>query len=167
MRNRQKVLSICLGSDYNLSQAIKILALFRIRNKCNTIILTFIDSSEMGSQAEDNTIRKLLPLLESLLQEHVLFNPLRLCIMLILLMRKDGIPFIELQRILKISPSTLETNLERLEQEGYLTKRRVLRDLHVRVIVMPTEKGVEHTKNTLKLLYRIIQIIKSELRNNL
>ncbi len=109
-------------------------------------------------------MKRLLPLLESLLQEHVLFNPLRLCIMLILLIHKNGIPFIELQRLLKVSPSTLETNLERLEQEGYLVKRRVLRDLHVRVIIMPTEKGVEHTKNTLKLLNEIIQIVKNIIR---
>jgi len=111
----------------------------------------------MNSQRDEE--KKILPLLQQLLQEHVLFNPLRLCIMSILLINKNGVSFAELKRMLNVSPSTLEANIERLEKEGYLLKRKVLRDLHVRVIVAPTEKGVKNTKRTLTILYEFLRII--------
>ncbi len=112
----------------------------------------------MSSQ-KDEEKKNIMPLLEQLLQEHVLFNPLRLCIMSILLLHKNGVSFAELKRMLNVSPSTLEANIERLEKEGYLMKRKVLRDLHVRVIVAPTEKGVKNTKRTLMILYEFLRQI--------
>ncbi len=111
------------------------------------------------SSRKDEEKKNILPLLEQLLQEHVLFNPLRLCIMSILILNKNGVSFAELKRLLNVSPSTLEANIERLEKEGYLTKRKVLRDLHVRVIVAPTEKGVKSTKRTLVILYEFLKVI--------
>jgi len=95
--------------------------------------------------------------LSKILNDPIFSNPTRLVIMLILVMRRV-VTFSELQKLTGVSPSTLESHLQKLIEEGFIEKKKTLYNLSVRVVIKPTSKGVE---KTLEFLRRFRQVLES------
>lgn len=81
----------------------------------------------------------------------VLSNQTRLAIMLILLLR-GVITFSDLVKVLNVSPSTLETHLNKLAEHGYIEKKKTLYNFSVRTVVKPTSTGIEKTLEYIRRL---------------
>ena len=84
----------------------------------------------------------------------VLGNPIRFGIMLYLLPRERAL-FIDIQRILDITPGNLDSHLRKLKQEGYVEIKKVLAD-RPRTMVKITEKGAIETRNYLEKLKSVV-----------
>ncbi len=95
--------------------------------------------------------------LKELGKSKVLGNPIRLGIMLYLLPRGKAM-FIDLQRILDITPGNLDSHLRVLRKEGYVEIRKVLAD-RPRTMVKITEKGSEETKDYLEKLKKVLSTL--------
>ncbi len=71
-------------------------------------------------------------------------SPTRLLLMVYLVGRRRG-TVTELANVLGVAPSTVEVHLRRLEELGYLRKRKTLDGARVAVIIEPTEEGKAET----------------------
>ncbi len=98
--------------------------------------------------------------LSELTSNPALSNPVRLSIMVALISRRV-MTFSELQKVVNVSPSTLEEHLKRLAQLGYVEKRKTLYNLSVRTVVRPTALGIEKTLEYLQRLKSAIERILS------
>ena len=89
-------------------------------------------------------------ILEELLRDPVIVNPVRLAILLYLFHR-NWVLVSELVKVLEVTPGNLDSHLRTLKKEELVEMKRVFRE-RPRVMVRITDKGVERTRNLLKLL---------------
>lgn len=98
-----------------------------------------------------NSIREVL----SILRSAGFSSPIRLAIMLYLTGSGHAY-FNDLVEALDVTPGNLWSHLEKLEEQGMIRIRRVLRD-RPRVRVEVTDKGVEETLRLIRKLKEVIQ----------
>ena len=94
-------------------------------------------------------------LLRELSKNHVLGNPVRLGIMLYLLPRGKAL-FIDLQRVLEVTPGNLDSHLRTLQREGFVEVRKVIRD-RPRTAIFLTERGARETVEYIKKLRKALE----------
>ena len=94
-------------------------------------------------------------LLRELSKNHVLGNPVRLGIMLYLLPRGKAL-FIDLQRVLEVTPGNLDSHLRTLQREGFVEVRKVIRD-RPRTAIFLTERGARETVDYIKKLRKALE----------
>ncbi len=81
----------------------------------------------------------------SIFRENETFSsPTRLLLMIYIVGRRRG-TVTELANALGVAPSTVEAHLKKLEEQGFLRKRKVLDGARVAVIIEPTEEGKAET----------------------
>ncbi len=92
--------------------------------------------------------------LREIAKSSVLGKPVRFGIMLYLLPREKAL-FIDLQRVLDITPGNLDSHLRKLQQEGYVEIRKILAD-RPRTMVKITDIGAYETTRYLEKLKKAI-----------
>ncbi len=68
----------------------------------------------------------------------------------------------ELAEALGIAPGTVEAHLKKLEEQGFLRKRKVLDGGRVAVIVVPTERGREAVVEYVQRLRGLLDAVVEE-----
>lgn len=116
--------------------------------------------SEARIISETESLKNILTLID----DPILSNPIRFSIMITLLLRRI-VTFSELQKILGISPSTLESHIDKLIKSGFVEKRKTLYNLSVRVVIKPTPQGIEKTINYIRRLRGFLEKIVSEVES--
>ena len=94
-------------------------------------------------------------MMRDIIKNNILGNPIRLGIMLYLLPRNRAL-FIELQRVLEITPGNLDSHLKTLERNGYVKLKKVIRD-RPRTMVYLTDRGAKETKKYVNELKKILE----------
>lgn len=92
--------------------------------------------------------------LKEMAKNSVLGNPVRLGIMLYLLPRGKAL-FINIQRVLNVTPGNLDSHLKSLQREGFVRIKKILAD-RPRTAVWITDLGAEKTRNYINLLRKVI-----------
>ncbi len=95
-----------------------------------------------------------MELLKEMAKNNVLGNPVRLGIMLYLLPRGKAL-FINIQRVLNVTPGNLDSHLKSLQREGFVRIKKILAD-RPRTAVWITDLGAEKTRNYINLLRKVI-----------
>ncbi len=94
-------------------------------------------------------------LLGEISKNHVLGNPIRLGIMLYLLPRGRAL-FIDIQKVLELTPGNLDSHLRTLQKSGYVEIRKVIRD-RPRTAVYITELGEKETESYVRKLREALE----------
>ncbi len=93
--------------------------------------------------------------MRDIIKNNILGNPIRLGIMLYLLPRNRAL-FIEIQKVLEITPGNLDSHLKTLERNGYVKLKKVIRD-RPRTMVYLTTQGAEETRKYVSELKKILE----------
>ena len=93
--------------------------------------------------------------LREIAKNSVLGNPIRFGIMLYLLPRGRAL-FIDLQRVLALTPGNLDSHLRTLEMKGYVKTKKVIKD-RPRTAVYITSEGAKKTREYLKILRETLE----------
>ena len=93
--------------------------------------------------------------MRDIIKNNTLGNPIRLGIMLYLLPRNRAL-FIEIQKVLEVTPGNLDSHLKTLEKNGYVKLKKVIRD-RPRTMVYITEQGAEETRKYVAELKKILE----------
>ncbi len=91
---------------------------------------------------------------------HVLGNPVRLGIMLYLLPR-GKVLFIELQRVLDLTPGNLDSHLRTLEKNGYIKMKKIIHD-RPRTAIFITSTGIVETRRYVHALRNLLDSVSEE-----
>ena len=88
--------------------------------------------------------------LQEIAKNSILENPIRLGIMLYILPRGRAL-FINIQKVLQITPGNLDSHLRTLRREGYVKIKKVIAD-RPRTMIEITDKGAKETRRYLEKL---------------
>ena len=100
----------------------------------------------------------------ALIDDPILSNPIRLSIMVTLILR-GIVTFSELQKSLGVSPSTLESHIDKLIKSGFVEKRKTLYNFSVRVVIKPTPTGIERTLDYIRRLRKFLEDVISSIES--
>lgn len=100
--------------------------------------------------------------LAKMFYHEALGSPTRLLIMLFL-MSKGSASLTEIAKFLGLAPSTIDAHLRKLEELGYIKRRKTIGDeLRIISVVVPTDEGLRETRNFVTALKSIIEEIKTQ-----
>ena len=101
-----------------------------------------------------------MEVLKEITKHSALGNPIRLGIMLYLLPRGKAL-FIELQKVLELTPGNLDSHLRALEKSGYVKIKKVIKD-RPRTAVFITTEGAKKTRDYISSLRIALKKVEEE-----
>ena len=90
-----------------------------------------------------------------------IFNPKRFAIMTVLFLFKE-LTEGDLAKAVGISWGSLSTHLKRLEEKGYIERKKVITSKGIRTVVRITKKGYQKYRDEVEKIKRVLNNIKIE-----